>query len=78
MRRLDKEYVVDEMLDGDADPGVTPMTGTDWVPADLIWQGEDPQVPFIGGDGSLDAQRARDLFGEAGFEYDDNGRMIAR
>jgi peptide/nickel transport system substrate-binding protein len=78
MRMLDKGYVVNEMLDGYATPGVTPMSGTDWVPADLTWQGEDPQVPFIGGDGSLDAKRARTLFEEAGFEYDDAGRMIAR
>lgn len=78
MRLLDKEFIVDETLDGYADPGVTPMTGTDWVPADLTWDGRDPQVPFIGDDGSLDAERARERFEDAGFEYDDSGRMIAR
>jgi peptide/nickel transport system substrate-binding protein len=78
MRLLDKECIVDETLDGYADPGVTPMTGTDWVPADLTWDGRDPQVPFIGEDGSLDAERARERFEDAGFEYDDSGRMIAR
>ena len=78
MRLLDKKHIVDETLDGYAKPGVTPMTGTDWVPADLTWQGGDPQVPFIGDDGSLDSERARSLFEDAGFEYDDSGRMIAR
>ena len=78
MRLLDKEYIVDEALDGYATPGVTPMTGTDWAPADLTWQGEDPQVPFIGDDGSLDTDRARSQFEDAGFQYDDSGRMIAR
>jgi peptide/nickel transport system substrate-binding protein len=78
MRLLDKEYIVDEALDGYATPGVTPMTGTDWVPADLTWQGEDPQVPFIGEEGTLDADRAKERFQDAGFEYDDSGRMIAR
>jgi peptide/nickel transport system substrate-binding protein len=78
MRLLDKEHIVDEVLDGYATPGVTPMTGTDWVPADLTWQDGDPQVPFIGADGSLNTDRARALFEEAGFEYDNSGRMIAR
>lgn len=78
MRLLDKEYIADNVLDGYATPGVTPMTGTDWVPADLTWQDEDPQVPFIGDNGSLDKERAREQFEDAGFEYDDSGRMIAR
>lgn len=78
MRLLDKQYIVEETLDGYGSPGVTPMTGTDWVPADLTWQGQDPQVPFIGDDNSLNTERARELFSDAGFEYDDSGRMIAR
>mgnify|MGYP006298727323 CR=1 FL=1 len=78
MRLLDKAHIVDGALDGYATPGVTPMSGTDWVPADLTWNGEDPQVPFIGEDGSLDTERAKSQFEDAGFEYDDSGRMIAR
>jgi len=78
MRLLDKGQIVDEALDGYGTYGVTPLSGTDWVPADLTWDGEDPQVPFIGEDGELDEQRARDLFEEAGFGYDDEGRMVAR
>jgi peptide/nickel transport system substrate-binding protein len=78
MRLLDKEQIVEETLDGYATPGVTPLSGTDWVPADLAWQGRDPQVPFIGSDGTFDGERARELFREAGFKYDDTGRMIAR
>jgi hypothetical protein len=35
-------------------------------------------VPFIGEDGSLDVERAKSQFEDAGFEYDDSGRMIAR
>jgi len=78
MRLLDKGQIVNEALDGYGAYGVTPLSGTDWVPADLTWDGEDPQVPFIGEDGELDEQRARELFQEAGFGYDDDGRMIAR
>ncbi len=78
MRLLDKGQIVEEALDGYGTHGVTPLSGTDWVPADLTWDGEDPQVPFIGEDGELDEQRAKELFREAGFGYDDNGRMIAR
>jgi peptide/nickel transport system substrate-binding protein len=78
IRLLDKDQIVDDALDGYGTHGVTPLSGTDWVPADLTWDGEDPQVPFIGEDGELDEQRARELFKEAGFGYDDDGRMIAR
>ena len=78
MRLIDKEYIVEEALDGYATPGVTPMTGTDWLPADLTWKGQDPQVPFVGDGGELDRERARQLFRDAGFEYDGSGRMIAR
>lgn len=78
MQLLDKEHIVEETLDGYATPGVTPLSGTDWVPADLSWDGRDPQVPFIGDGDGLDAERARELFQEAGFKYDDSGRMIAR
>jgi peptide/nickel transport system substrate-binding protein len=78
IRLLDKDQIVDDALDGYGTHGVTPLSGTDWVPADLTWDGEDPQVPFIGENGELDEQRARELFKEAGFGYDDDGRMIAR
>lgn len=78
LRLLDKENIVEEVLDDYAMPGVTPLSGTDWVPADLKWEGEDPQVPFVGTDGELDTERARELFRDAGFIHDDSGRMIAR
>ncbi len=78
MRLLDKKHIVKQTLDGYATPGVTPLSGTDWVPADLTWQGRDPQVPFIGSGNTFDTERARQLFRDAGFKYDNSGRMIAR
>ncbi|WP_302082731.1 ABC transporter substrate-binding protein [Salinibaculum rarum] len=78
MRLLDKEHIVEETMDGYATPGVTPLTGTDWVPADLTWRGRDPQVPFIGEGNSLNTEQARELFKRAGFKYDESGAMIDR
>jgi len=78
MRLLDKEHIVEETMDGYATPGVTPLSGTDWVPADLTWRGRDPQVPFVGEGNSFNTERARELFRNAGFKFDESGRMIAR
>jgi peptide/nickel transport system substrate-binding protein len=76
VRLLDKQRVAQSMFDGYARPAVTPLAGTDWVPSDLIWDGTDPEVPFVGNDGELDEERARELFSDAGLEYGDDGRLL--
>ncbi len=76
-RLLDKERIVDELFDGHASPVATPLAG-EWVPDHLEWDGDDPSVPFFGADGQLDESAARTAFEEAGFRYDDDGKLLAR
>lgn len=76
-RLIDPAFVVEEIFDGFARPAATPLAGTDWAAPSLEWRGDDPEVPFVGDDGQLDAPAARDLFREAGFRYDEQGRLLA-
>ena len=76
VRLLDKPHIVESVFDGYASPATTPLAGTRWAPTDLIWDGSDPEVPFVGDEGELDETRARQLFSEAGLEYSDEGRLL--
>jgi peptide/nickel transport system substrate-binding protein len=78
---IDKEALVDDAFDGYAEPAASPLAGSpEWVPTDLDWDegGSDPVYPFVGDEGSLDAEAARDRFREAGYRFDDEGRFLAR
>jgi peptide/nickel transport system substrate-binding protein len=75
-RRFDKEYLVDSVFDGHADPLTTPMVGDKWVPPSLRWDGSDPEVPFAGTGGELDVEQARQYFEDAGLQYTDEGRLV--
>lgn len=74
---LDKERLVEEIFDGRAEPVATPLTG-EWVPPDLEWDGDDPVVPFVGDDGSLDELDARAAFEDLGYRYDEEGNLLVR
>ena len=76
-RLVDTAWVVDEVFGGAARPLVTPMAAEDWVPSTLAWDGADPEVPFLGADGHLDANAARDRLVEMGYQYDEDGDLIA-
>lgn len=78
VRLLDKGNIVEEVFDGYARPATSPLSGTDWLPTALAWNGEDPEVPFVGSDGNLDVSQAKDLFRDAGLEYSDEGRLLDR
>jgi peptide/nickel transport system substrate-binding protein len=75
-RLFDKEYLVDSVFDGHADPLTTPMVGDKWVPPSLRWDGSDPEVPFAGTGGELDVEQARQYFEDAGLQYTDEGRLV--
>ena len=75
---LDKAYVATEIMDGYGTPVASPLDGTEWLPSDLEWDEEDPELPFLGADGELDEEAAREAFVNAGFRYDDDERLIAR
>jgi peptide/nickel transport system substrate-binding protein len=74
-RLIDKAFLAGEVFDGYLDPVASPLSGTDWLPSDLEWDGEDPVTPFVGSDGELDVDRAKDVFREIGYRYDD-GRLV--
>ena len=71
VRLLDKAAIADDVFDGYAAPAASALAGTGWLPETLEWDGENPVTSFIGSDGELDAERARDAFRDAGFTYDD-------
>lgn len=75
---VDDAAVVEDVFGGYATPGAVPLAGTEWLPSDLRWNGDDPVVPFAGSDGALDVSAARDLFARAGYETDDDGRLVDR
>jgi peptide/nickel transport system substrate-binding protein len=57
--------------------GESPLQGTEWVPVDLEWDGNGPNPvhPFLGTAGDLDVERARDLFRDIGYRYE-NGNLL--
>ncbi|WP_049915830.1 ABC transporter substrate-binding protein [Natrialba taiwanensis] len=76
-RLIDKEQLVSDVFYGHARPIAAPVT-REWTPDSLAWTGTDPETPFLGTDGELDVEAARAAFEEAGFRYDDEGRLRVR
>lgn len=74
-RLLDREWIVEEVFDGHADPILTPV-GEEWTPDELEWNGEDPVSPFLGENGEVDPQEAMTAFRRIGFRYDEDGRIV--
>ncbi|WP_144906264.1 ABC transporter substrate-binding protein [Halobellus captivus] len=70
-RLVDRSFLVSDVFNGYANPAVTLLDGTEWVPEDLRWDGDDPTTPFLGTDGELDIARVREEFRNAGFQYED-------
>ncbi|QLH80289.1 ABC transporter substrate-binding protein [Halosimplex pelagicum] len=74
---IDRRTLVDDVFDGYAWPAASPLVGTDLVPSDLRFDGDHPVTPFLGSDGTVDADAARAAFRDAGYEYDD-GTLVER
>lgn len=77
-RLLDREAVVEDVFDGYARPADSPLEGSGFVPARLAWDGESEVGPFPGDDGDLNPEAARDLFRDAGYRYDGEGRLVTK
>jgi len=75
-RLLDKSQIVSEVFNDYAAPAVSPLTGTDWLPPDLEWDGTDPEVPFLGTNGQLDEDAARNSLRDAGFQFSESGELL--
>jgi len=75
VRLIDKAAIADDVFDGYATPAASPLAGTRWLPTSLEWHGENPVTAFLGSDGELDVERAREAFRDAGFTYDDGALL---
>ena len=76
-RLVDKSWVVTDVFDGTARPMTTPMPAESWVPTELEWDGNDPELPFLGTNGHLNADAARDQLVGMGYQYNEDGDLIA-
>ena len=68
---LDKSWITTAVFDGESQPTAAVLPDDDWIPEELHWHGTDPEVPFAGSDGTLDAERARAAFTDIGYQYED-------
>ncbi|QLG29265.1 ABC transporter substrate-binding protein [Halorarum halophilum] len=74
-RLLDAERVANEQFGGYARPAATPLAGSKWEAPELRWDQETRNERFHGRNGELDVERARTAFREAGYRYDEEGRL---
>ncbi|PGF14952.1 ABC transporter substrate-binding protein [Natrinema sp. CBA1119] len=74
---VDKEWIVEEVFHGNARPVATPVID-EWVPESLEWDGNDPETPFLGTDGEVNANAVQLAFEDAGFRYDEQDRLRVR
>jgi len=79
-RLIDREAILTGVFD-DNGAAVTDFlsAGRDespWLPDELQWDGEHPELPFFGADGSLDVRAAKAAFRELGYAYSTEGELI--
>ena len=80
-RVVDKPTLVEEYFDGHGVPVASLLAETDWTADALRWDAEtnvEPEVPFIGADGELDVEQARERFRTVGYEYTDSNELITQ
>ena len=75
-RLVDRATLEDAVFGGYVNPAVSPLAGTDWLPPELSWSASNPVTEFLGSDGSVDTERAREAFRTAGYRYNEQGRLI--
>jgi peptide/nickel transport system substrate-binding protein len=78
---LDKPTLVEESFGGYGSPAASPLAETDWVANSLQWDEDtdtDPVVPFLGTDGELSVEDARDRFRSLDYEYNSDKELISK
>lgn len=75
-RLVDKASIHRDVFAGFARPATSPLTGTEWLPAELRWEGAEPTLPFFGTDGEVDVDGVREYLRDAGFEFSDDGELL--
>jgi len=77
-RLLDKQALVEERFDGYGTPATSPLAGTDWLAESLQWNADtDPVVPFLGTDGELSVEDAREQLRELGYQYNSDNELVS-
>ncbi len=75
-RLVDRTYVAATVFRGFGRPAESPLAGTKYEADSLEWSGESVLGAFPGSGGFVEAETARDLFEEIGFEYDSQREAI--
>ncbi len=75
---IDRAYIAEEIFRGNARPTISPLSDEERVPDELRWDRED--APFLGevGTGEINEEAVRERFREAGFQYAEDGSLLAR
>lgn len=69
---IDKQHLTAEVFDGYLAPAASPLAETKWLNTALEWIDEDPATPFMGSDGNVNSDLARETFRNIGYRYDGN------
>ncbi|WP_458210680.1 ABC transporter substrate-binding protein [Haladaptatus sp. NG-SE-30] len=77
-RLLDKEYLVESVFGGYADPATSPLARQESLAEDLRWSGNDSELPFPGENGNLNVSKAKAAFKKAGYRYTNDGKLLRR
>ncbi|SNZ04309.1 peptide/nickel transport system substrate-binding protein [Natronoarchaeum philippinense] len=77
-RLIDREYAVEEMMYGHAEPADSPLVQTEYLPEQFAWDGQPTFGAFPGDAGEVDPESAKELFRDAGFRYDDSGKLVTQ
>ncbi|MFC3957110.1 ABC transporter substrate-binding protein [Halovivax cerinus] len=72
---IDREWLASEVFHGHARPIAVPDMESAAID-DYTWNGADPETPFVGTDGEVDVEAARDLFEVASYRYNDEGELV--
>ena len=73
---VNKAGIVESIFDGYAEPRTTPVRSDSWIPQDLKWNNDDPEVPFVGVEDELFIENAREHFSNAGYHYTDEDILV--
>lgn len=75
-RMVDKRYVTEKHMSGYGTPTSSAFPSEEWRVESLEWRDGDPEVPFVGENGEVEREDARELFREVGYDYD--GERLVR
>ena len=78
---VDKSAIVDDQFDGHGVPVASLLAETEWVSDSLRWTdttNADPEVPFLGTDGEVDVETARERFRTIGYEFTEDNELITQ